>query len=118
MRHPPKASRHSGRQGRLAGRGEEVWADRGKLAGKKAAVGEGWCNARRDVPCLMPLHCMLCHTYHTYSHLMHNSGWDSKNFAPGRKTLQNEGPTTFEIALGSVFVAPFAIASRTIRQLN
>ena len=103
MRHPPKAGWYSGRQGRLAGRGEEVWADRGRLAGKKAGGGEGLCNAKRDVPCLMPLHCMLCHTYHTYSHLMHNSGWGSIFFALGHKTLQNEGPTKFEIALGSVF---------------
>ena len=73
MRHP-KANRYSGRGGRLAGREKGLWAGRGKLAGKRALGEEGWCNARRDVPCLMPLHCMLCHTYHTYSHLMHNSG--------------------------------------------
>ena len=102
MKHP-KANRYSGRGGRLAGREKGLLASRGKLAGKRALGEEGWCNARRDVPCLMTLHCMLCHTYHTYSHLMHNSGWGSKNLAPGHKTLQNEGPTKFEIALGSVF---------------
>ena len=102
VRHPLRqAGTVEGRVG-WSVQGEGVWADRGRLAGSRPG-GEGWCNAKRDVPCLMPLHCMLCHTYHTYSHLMQNSGWGSKKFAPGHKTLQNEGPTKFEIALGSVF---------------
>ena len=92
-----------GEVGWLAGQEKKLWGGRGKLAGKRALGEQGWCNARKDVPCFMPMHCMLCHIYHTYSHLMHNSGWGSKNLAPGHKTLQNEGPTKFEIALGSVF---------------
>ena len=39
MRHP-KASRYNGRQGRLAGREQVVWAGKGKLAGRKAGGSE------------------------------------------------------------------------------
>ena len=89
----------------LAGREEGLWAGREELAGKRALGEDGWCNARKDVPCLMPLHCMLPYIlYIPYTQpLDAQFGVGFKKFAPGHKTLQNEGPTKFEIALGSVF---------------
>ena len=116
----PKASRYSGRGGRLAGREEGLWAGREELAGKRALGEDGWCNARKDVPCLMPLHCMLPYIlYIPYTQpLDAQFGVGFKKFGSWPQNLAERRADKIWNCTWFCFLAPFAIASRIIRQEN
>ena len=56
---PPRpANTVGGEVGWLAGQEKGLWGSRGNLAGKRPLGEQGWCNARKDVPCFMPMHAM------------------------------------------------------------
>ena len=57
MRHP-EASRYNGRQGKLAGIEQGLWAGRGRLAGRKAGGKKGGAVQERTY--LISCNCMAC----------------------------------------------------------